>query len=136
MPVSGDAIRHPRGAAKPESALGKAWVRRVISSITIHPGFLQPEPPDIHDESIGYRPGKGARQGSYELRETLQGGEYRWVVEADIRSFFDHVDHDWLVKMLEERIADRPLIRLIVKWLKAGVMEENQVAYLRITKIS
>ena len=44
-------------------------------------------------------------------------------MEADIRSFFDHIDHDWMVRMLETRIADRPLIRLIVKWLKAGVME-------------
>ncbi|MBB5352688.1 group II intron reverse transcriptase/maturase [Haloferula luteola] len=84
---------------------------------------------DFHEESIGYRPGKGARQGSYELREALQGGSYRWVVEADIRSFFDHVDHGWLVRMLEERIADRPLIRLIVKWLKAGVMDEGRVEH-------
>ena len=80
---------------------------------------------EFHDESIGYRSGKGARQSSLELREALNGGEYRWVVEADIRGFFDHVDHGWLVKMLEQRIADRPLIRLIVKWLKAGVMEEG-----------
>lgn len=80
---------------------------------------------DFHDESIGYRSGKGARQSSYELREALNDGEYRWVVEADIRGFFEHVDHGWLVKMLERRIADRALIRLIVKWLKAGVMEEG-----------
>lgn len=80
---------------------------------------------DFHDESIGYRAGKGARQSSQELREALNGGEYRWVVEADIRGFFEHVDHGWLVRMLELRIADRSLIRLIVKWLKAGVMEEG-----------
>jgi len=80
---------------------------------------------EFHDESIGYRAGKGARQSSLELREALNGGEYRWVVEADIRGFFEHVDHGWLVRMLELRIADRSLIRLIVKWLKAGVMEEG-----------
>jgi RNA-directed DNA polymerase len=78
---------------------------------------------DFHDESIGYRGGVGARQSSRELAEALYSGTYRWVVEADIRSFFDHIDHDWMVRMLETRIADRPLIRLIVKWLKAGVME-------------
>ena len=80
---------------------------------------------EFHDESIGYRAGKGARLSSQELREALNGGTYRWVVEADIRGFFDHVDHGWLVRMLELRIADRSLIRLIVKWLKAGVMEEG-----------
>lgn len=80
---------------------------------------------DFVSESIGYRRGVGARQSSLELRTALNGGVYQWVVEADIRSFFDHIDHGWLVKMLEERIADRPLIRLIVKWLKAGVLEED-----------
>jgi RNA-directed DNA polymerase len=81
--------------------------------------------PDFHDESIGYRAGKGARQASLELREALNDGTCRWVVEADIRGFFDHMDHGWLVRMLERRIADRSLIRLIVKWLKAGVLEEG-----------
>lgn len=80
---------------------------------------------DFHDESIGYRGGVGARQSSRELADALYSGTYRWVVEADIRSFFDHIDHGWMVRMLEERIADRPLIRLIVKWLKAGVMETD-----------
>lgn len=79
---------------------------------------------DFADESIGYRPGRGARKATQELSEELHDGTYRWVVEADIRGFFDHINHDWLVKMLEERIADRSLIRIIRKWLKAGVMEE------------
>lgn len=80
---------------------------------------------DFHDESIGYRSGVGARQSGKDLAEALYDGTYRWVVEADIRSFFDNIDHGWMVRMLEERIADRPLIRLIVKWLKAGVMETD-----------
>jgi RNA-directed DNA polymerase len=84
---------------------------------------------DFYDESVGYRPGKGARQSSLDLRETLNVGNYRWIVEADIRGFFDHMDHDWLVRMLEERIADRSLIALIIKWLKAGVMEEGRVEH-------
>jgi retron-type reverse transcriptase len=50
-------------------------------------------------------------------------------VEADIRAFFDHVDHSWLVQMFEQRIADCSLIRLIEKWLKAGVMEEGEVMH-------
>lgn len=80
---------------------------------------------DFYDESIGYRSGVGARESSKDLAEALNDGTYRWVVEADIRGFFDHIDHGWMVRMLEERIADRPLIRLIVKWLKAGVMETD-----------
>jgi RNA-directed DNA polymerase len=81
---------------------------------------------DFADESIGYRPGRSARKATQELGEALYDGTYRWVVEADIKGFFDHINHDWLVKMLEERIADRSLIRIIRKWLKAGVMEELQ----------
>ena len=80
---------------------------------------------DFVDESIGYRPGRSARQATYDLSEALDSGTYRWTVEADIKGFFDHIDHDWLVKMLEERIDDDVLIRLIRKWLKAGVLEEN-----------
>jgi len=119
IPKSGGKLR-PLGIPVLEDKIVQHAVRRILEAIWEE---------DFHDESIGYRPGRGARQGSYELREALQGGGYCWVVEADIRSFFDHVDHGWLVKMLEERIADRPLIRLIVKWLKAGVMEENRVAH-------
>ena len=79
---------------------------------------------DFVDESIGYRPGRGPRLATQELGEALHDGKHRWVVEADIRGFFDHINHDWLIKMLEERIADRSLIRIIRKWLKAGVIEE------------
>jgi RNA-directed DNA polymerase len=79
---------------------------------------------DFVDESIGYRPGRSPRAATQELGEALHDGKHRWVVEADIRGFFDHISHDWLIKMLEHRIADRSLIRIIRKWLKAGVMEE------------
>jgi RNA-directed DNA polymerase len=119
IPKSGGKLR-PLGIPVLEDKIVQHAVRRILEAIWEE---------DFHDESIGYRPGRGARQGSHELREALTGGGYRWVVEADIRSFFDHVDHGWLVRMLEERIADRPLIRLIVKWLKAGVMDEGRVAH-------
>jgi len=79
---------------------------------------------DFADESIGYRPGRSPRKATQELSAALHDGKHRWVVEADIRGFFDHINHDWLVKMLEERIADKSLIRIIRKWLNAGVMEE------------
>ncbi|MEZ5325614.1 MAG: reverse transcriptase domain-containing protein [Verrucomicrobiales bacterium] len=82
---------------------------------------------DFSDRSIGYRKGKpGARESGRQLTRDLDSGTYRWIVEADIKSFFDDVDHDWLVRMLEQRINDRAFTGLIVKWLKAGVLEPGE----------
>jgi RNA-directed DNA polymerase len=79
---------------------------------------------DFSDRSLGYRRGKpGARAASEQLCSELRGGEYRWIVEADIKSFFDEIDHDWLGRMLEQRIDDRAFTGLIRKWLKAGILE-------------
>jgi len=77
------------------------------------------------DNSMGYRTGRGARAASQELGNRLFRSRCHWVVEADIKGFFDNMDHDWLVRMLEQRVADRHFIRLIRKWLKAGIMEED-----------
>jgi group II intron reverse transcriptase/maturase len=54
-----------------------------------------------------------------------QFGRYNWVVEADIKGFFDNIDHEWMIRMLAERIDDRALLRLIKKWLKAGVLDTD-----------
>lgn len=75
--------------------------------------------------SYGYRKGIGPHDALEDLRESLQFGKYHWVVEADIRGFFDNLVHEWLVRMLEERVDDRAFLRLIKKWLKAGVVEED-----------
>lgn len=85
---------------------------------------------DFSEHSYGYRKGKsGAKEVAQQLRHDLQDGIYTWVVEADIKAFFDEMDHDWLCRMLEQRIDDRPFIGLIRKWLKAGVLDPrvNQV---------
>jgi RNA-directed DNA polymerase len=74
--------------------------------------------------NFGYRPGLGAHQALDYLRTGLARG-MGWVVEMDIESFFDNIDHAWLMKMLEERIDDEALLRLIGKWLKAEVLEED-----------
>jgi group II intron reverse transcriptase/maturase len=79
---------------------------------------------DFSDRSVGYRKGKpGARECSYQLGRELNGGTYRWIVEADIKSFFDEVNHDWLIRMIEQRVDDQAFTGLIRKWLKAGIME-------------
>jgi group II intron reverse transcriptase/maturase len=80
---------------------------------------------DFLDCSWGYRPGRGAREASRELAEGLYRGNYGWVVEADIRGFFNNIDHDWTLRMLKERVEDRAFLNLIGKWLKAGVLEED-----------
>ena len=80
---------------------------------------------DFLNVSWGYRPARGAQQASKVLAGRLAVGEYHYVVEADIRGFFDHIDHDWLLKMLALRINDGALLGLIRKWLKAGVLEED-----------
>jgi len=79
---------------------------------------------DYLEVSKGYRPNRGARDASQELREQLFLERVHWVVEADIKGFFENVDHDWLCRMLERRVDDKAFISLICKWLKAGVLEE------------
>jgi RNA-directed DNA polymerase len=75
--------------------------------------------------SYGYRPKVGALDAVDKLTIKLQFGRYRRVVEADIQGYFDNIDHDRLLTMLEKRIEDKALLQLIRKWLKAGVLETN-----------
>jgi len=75
--------------------------------------------------SYGFRPRRGAHHALDALYVAITEKRINWVLDADIRSFFDTIEHGWLVKFLEHRIADRRLLRLIRKWLCAGVMEEG-----------
>ena len=80
---------------------------------------------DFLPSSFGYRPGVGAVDAVDKLTVQLQFGKYNYVVEADIKGFFDNLDHDWLLKMLAERVDDKALLWLIEKWLKAGVLDTD-----------
>ena len=80
---------------------------------------------DFLPASFGYRPGVGAREAVKSLTVNLQEGPYRVVVEADIKGFFDHLDHQWLMEMLQQRMDDKAFLRLIEKWLKAGILDTN-----------
>jgi len=73
----------------------------------------------------GYRQKISARDAVRDLKDALQFGRYRYIVEADIKGFFDNIDHDWMIKMLEQRIDDKRFLRLIRKWLKAGILEKD-----------
>ena len=75
--------------------------------------------------SYGYRPGRGPLDAVRDLTFDLQYGCYGYVVEADVKGFFDHLDHDELVKMLSLRIDDRVPRWLIRKWLKAGCLSTD-----------
>ena len=75
--------------------------------------------------SYGYRPGVGALDAVRDLSAELRSGRCHFLVEADIRSFFDRIDHEILIDLLKQRIDDEPFLRLIRKWLKAGVLETD-----------
>lgn len=81
--------------------------------------------PEFLSCSYGYRPGRNAQQASQDLVQELQFGCYGYVVEVDIRQYFENIDHAWMVRMLEERIDDGRFVRLIQKWLRAGVLSED-----------
>ena len=75
--------------------------------------------------SYGFRPGRKAHDALDALYAGLLTQKVNWVLDADIRGFFEAIDHGWLVKFVEHRIADRRIVRLIQKWLNAGVLEDG-----------
>lgn len=80
---------------------------------------------DFLAASYGYRPARGAKDAVKDLGFNLQYGKFGYVVEADIKGFFDTIDHDWLLRMLSLRIDDRAFLALICKWLKAGILDTD-----------
>lgn len=81
---------------------------------------------DFVDFSYGFRPGKNCHQALDRVDKIIMGYPINHVIDADIKGFFDNVDHSWLRRCLEERISDPTLLRYIVRFLKAGVMEEGK----------
>jgi len=76
--------------------------------------------------SYGFRPGRRQHDALDALCVGIERSKVGWVLDADIRGFFDAIDHEWLVKFVEHRIGDRRMVRLIQKWLKAGVLEDGK----------
>jgi len=81
---------------------------------------------DFRGFSYGFRPGRSPHQALDALSVGLHRKRVNWVLDADIRGFFDHVNHEWMLKFLQHRVADHRILRLIQKWLKAGVSEDGQ----------
>jgi RNA-directed DNA polymerase len=112
----GDGKLRPLGIPAVEDKLLQRAVARLLEAI-YEQDFLRC--------SYGYRPNVGALDAVDKLTIKLQFGRYHFVVEADIKGFFDNIQHDWLIRMLEERLEDGALLRLIRKWLKAGVLDTD-----------
>ena len=81
---------------------------------------------DFKGFSYGFRPGRSPHQALDALYVGLVRSKVNWVLDADIRGFFDHMNHEWTMRFVQHRVADKRILRLIQKWLKAGVMEEGR----------
>src|ERR1700674_5246618 len=81
---------------------------------------------DFRGFSYGFRPGRDPHQALDALNVGIARKKVNWILDADIKGFFDHVSHEWLEKFLKHRIADTRVLRLIQKWMKAGVLEDGE----------
>ena len=82
---------------------------------------------DFADFSYGFRPGRSQHNALDQLYLGIHGKKMNWVLDLDIRSFFDTLSQNWLLKFVEHRIGDQRVVRLIQKWLRAGVLEEGKL---------
>ncbi len=118
VPKPGSAKGRPLGISSFEDKLVELSVKRVLEPI-----YEQA----FEDSSYGYRPNRSPHGCLDELGRTIQQERVDHVVEADIRSFFDRVNHEWMLKFLEHRIGDPRILRLIGRMLRAGIMEDGLV---------
>jgi RNA-directed DNA polymerase len=117
-------IPKPDGRQRPltVAALEDKIVQRAVA--TLLNGIYEE---DFLGISYGFRPGRGTHDALDALCVGIDSRKVSFILDADIRSFFDEINQEWLIRFLEHRIGDRRIIRLIQKWLKAGVMEDGAV---------
>src|ERR1700730_14172952 len=113
-----DGRPRPLGIAALEDKIVQRAVVEVLNAIYEE---------DFLGFSYGFRPGRSQHDALDALAVGIMRTRVNWVLDADIRSFFDTVSHDWLIRFVEHRIGDRRMVRLIRKWLKVGVMEDGEV---------
>jgi group II intron reverse transcriptase/maturase len=112
-----DGRLRPLGVPTLEDKIAQRAVAEVLSAI-----YEQ----DFLGFSYGFRPGRNPHQALDALTVGIETRKVNWVLDADLRDFFGTLDHGWLVKFIEHRVADRRVVRLIQKWLRAGVLEEGK----------
>jgi RNA-directed DNA polymerase len=112
-----DGRQRPLGIASLEDKIVQHAVGTVLNQIWEE---------DFLGFSYGFRPGRSQHDALDALNVGITRKKVSWVLDLDIRAFFDRVDHVWMVKFVEHRIGDKRIVRLIQKWLKAGVMEQGQ----------
>ncbi len=112
-----DGRRRPLGVAALEDKIVQHAVGQVLGAVYEE---------DFLGFSYGFRPGRGQHDALDALWVGLLQRRVRWVLDADIRGFFDTLDHGWLMQFIEHRIADRRVLRLVRKWLRAGVVEDGR----------
>jgi RNA-directed DNA polymerase len=115
---AGSNKKRPLGISSYEDKLVEKIVAEILE-IVYEPKFC--------DNSYGFRPNRNCHQAIREVIEDIQYRKTDYVVEADIKSFFDTLNHDWLIKFLEHDIADRKFIGIIKRFLKAGIMESGKM---------
>ena len=111
-----DGRMRPLGVAALEDKIVQQAARMVLECI-----YEQ----DFLGFSYGFRPGRSQHRALDALYVGITKRKVNWIIDADIRGFFDNISHDWLLKFLEHRIADRRMLRLLKKWLRAGVSEDG-----------
>src|SRR5450755_2333938 len=112
-----DGLHRPLGIAALEDKIVQQAVVTILNQIY---------EVDFKGFSYGFRPGRSPHQALDALTAGIQWKRVNWVLDADIRGFFDNMNHEWTMKFIEHRVADRRILRLIQKWLQAGVSEDGQ----------
>jgi group II intron reverse transcriptase/maturase len=112
-----DGRQRPLGVAALEDKIVQQAVVTILNAIYEE---------DFLGFSYGFRPGRSQHQALDALSYALTQKRVNYVLDADIRGFFDNISHAWMLQFVQHRVADRRILRLIQKWLKAGVMEEGE----------
>ena len=112
-----DGSKRPLGIACLEDKIVQQAVSRILTAIYEE---------DFANFSYGFRPGRSQHNALDALWVGIRDREVNWIVDADIQGFFDSIDHTWLLKFLEHRIGDPRILRLLRKWLRAGVSESGE----------
>jgi RNA-directed DNA polymerase len=113
----GDGRQRPLGIPATEDKI----VQRALAGV-----LTEVYEEEFHEFSYGFRPGRGCHDALRGLGRHIVQDRVNWVVEADIKGFYDNVDHEWLLKMVALRVSDERVLRLIRRMLEAGVMEEGK----------